>query len=156
MNTQFSLLGRSINLAPRARRRWIVVSVDTALAAVIIGWWANPRILGIVALLALLLSFLAMTAVAGSGAEEGDERQVHRRDHVFFIAHHYLGWMLMLVVIITSIRGSMASALVGPVFGAVLEQVAGVVLFTYLALYGTLPQAILLWTEPDLEEVDER
>jgi hypothetical protein len=151
MNTQISMFGKHMSFASRDRRRGIVVGLYTALAASIAGWLAFPRILGIVATLALLAMLLAMTAIAGSGAEVGDERQVHRRDHVFFIAHRHLSWLLIVVLMTASFRSPIASELAGPVLGALLEQVAWVVLFAFVALYGTLPQAILLWTEPDIE-----
>ncbi len=153
MNTQISMFGKRISFASRDRRRGIVVGLYTALAASIAGWWVFPRVLGVAAILALLATLLAMTAVAGTGAEEGDERQVHRRDHVFFIAHSRLSWLLIVVLMTASFRSPIASELAGPALGALLEQVAWVALFAFVALYGTLPQAILLWTEPDIEEV---
>ena len=153
MNTQISLMGKHFNLASRLRRRWFVVTVYAALAVWMASWWASLRTLGLMATMALLGSLLAMTALAGSGAEEGDERQVHRRDHAFFMAYRHLGLMLILVMLTASFRGTISSALVGPALAAALEKVGWLVFFAFVALYGTLPQAILLWTEPDLEDL---
>jgi|WetSurMetagenome_2_1015567.scaffolds.fasta_scaffold498883_2 hypothetical protein len=152
MNTQISLMGKQFNLASRLRRRWIVVTVYAALSVWMASWWAYPRTLVIVATMVFLGSLLAMTALVGSGAEEGDERQVYRRDHAFYMAYRLLGWMLILVLFTASFRGTISSALAGPALAAVLEKVGWVVFFAFVALYGTLPQAILLWTEPDIED----
>jgi hypothetical protein len=80
-----------------------------------------------------------------------DERDDRRRDRAHFLAYRILAFLTMLVWAL------FASVRLGPLFGTkglsfdfALMVAVGVAM---LAL--TLPQAILLWTEPDMEEPNE-
>ena len=86
--------------------------------------------------------------LAGDPHALGDEREMHRRDHAHFRAYYALGFFLFGALIAGSFRGPdpitphLPLALRG-----YLMQLPFVLLLTTALLYGTLPSAILLWTE---------
>ena len=152
MNTQLILLGKRINLAPRTHRRFFVVLIYAGFAVWIMGFLSGSRYFGLFSGILCVVCLLALAAVAGTGYEDGDEREVHRRDHVFFVAHKQLSWMLILLLFTSWLLGpNPISAAVSPPVRALLEQLPFAVLLALVALYASLPQAILLWTEPDME-----
>lgn len=72
-----------------------------------------------------------------------DEREAHQRDHIHFIAYRFLhwfaqGWLALLVV----------AALIWP---GSMRWLAPLFLFLLVAVIGSLPQTLILWTEPDIE-----
>jgi hypothetical protein len=155
MNTTFELLGKRINLAPRSHRRMFVVVIYAGFAVWIMGILSGARYFGLFSGILCVVCLLALAAVAGTGYEGGDEREVHRRDHVFFVAHRQLSWVLVVLLFTSWFRGpNPISAAVSPPVRALLEQLPFAVLFALVALYATLPQAILLWTEPDMEDME--
>ena len=158
MNTDYAVGNFRIRFESRARRRWFVALVYTALAVFMLaalflshkdatGAWftASCGILSIA--LWIIFSWLA-----GDPHARGDEREVHRRDHAHFRAYYALGFFLFGALIAGSFRGPdpitphLPLALRG-----YLMQLPFVLLLTTGLLYGTLPSAILLWTEPDMD-----
>ena len=153
MKTNFVLLGARISFASRESRRWLVVLIYAGFAAAEIAWFFQTRTLTPIAIFVGFLSLLVVAALAGTGYEPGDEREEHRRDHAFYKAHRPLAWVLVAVLFIFGVRGlAPVLALASPALRAFLDQLPYAVLFAGAILYATLPQAILLWTEPDLED----
>jgi len=151
MKTEIDLLGKRINMAPRAHRRWFVV-VSYGLFA---GWWITflfgSSRAGFVMSLVGFAGLLVFVSYAGTGTEGGDERQTHRRDRAFFTAHQQLNWALVIALFTAWFQWPPVMAVASPAVRAVFEQLPYSVLFVLVGLYATLPQAILLWTEPDME-----
>lgn len=87
-------------------------------------------------------------------SRRSDERELHRRDSVHWVAYRCLGGVGMAIFLVAYLQNNPppmmkhfpaipASAFERPLYGLIL---AAFILFT------SLPQAILLWTEPDMEE----
>jgi hypothetical protein len=73
-----------------------------------------------------------------------DERETHERDRVHFNAYTVARWFALLLFVIYGLLGAMHVAWfsrVGPFF-----------LFLLTLTLWSLPQSIILWTEPDMEE----
>lgn len=83
-----------------------------------------------------------------------DERSMRRRDHAHYVSQKYIGGVVCAAFLLEFSINSHAPG--GPgIFGMPDVRVARIVYFllqvAYIAVM-TLPQAILLWTEPDMEE----
>lgn len=73
-----------------------------------------------------------------------DERETNLRDRVHFVAYSVCRWLAFLLFVLYGILG-----LIKPVW----LSAVGPFLFVVLTLtLWSLPQSIILWTEPDLEE----
>lgn len=156
MKTQVNLLGMHINLAPRSHRRWLVISFYFAAT-----FWAVCLCIGTDFLRAITLTslfiFVAVLLVfvgySGIGEVGGDERVIHRRDHAYFIAHRKMSLLIFVIAFVVTLRGF--SPLVGflPAAsrGFIMEDLARGAMFTLILIFVTLPQAIILWTEPDMD-----
>ena len=73
-----------------------------------------------------------------------DERETHERDRVHFIAYSFARWFALLLFVIYGVVGALHAAWfarVGPFF-----------LFLLTLTLWSLPQSMILWTEPDMEE----
>src|SRR5208283_2000119 len=105
MKTNFVLLGARISFASRESRRWLVVLVYAGFAAAEIAWFFQTRTLTPVAILVSFLSILVLAALASTGYEPGDEREVHRRDHAFYTAYRPLAWVLVAALFTFGVRG---------------------------------------------------
>ncbi len=153
MIARVSIMGRGINLAPRKHRRWLVAAVYLGFAVWIMGWFSGPPLIALLSAVVGFISLLILVAVAGSGYENGDEREIHRRDHAFFVTHKYLGaapFLMMLAISVTSPESVRIFG--GPELQALVQRVSYGMLYGFMIVYSTLPQAILLWTEADMEE----
>ena len=103
-------------------------------------WEAPPSLLS--------LKLRVYQPISGLGAEYlNDERELQQRDRAHYWAYQILGVSIVVPWIILSL-GRHKLGLLGH---AVANQIASGMLLASLALFLTLPQAILLWTEPDLE-----
>jgi hypothetical protein len=82
---------------------------------------------------------------------QADERDDRRRDRVHYISYRILAFLTMLVWGLFEVVRS------GPLFGTrgLPFNFALAVALAVPMLALTLPQAILLWTEPDMEEPNE-
>ena len=152
MNTQLELLGKRINMAPRTNRRRLVIVMYAAFAAMITvwysrydGWFAAWCLMGGVALVLIVL------LLVGEAREASDEREAHRWDHARARAYPWLGFMLLLAMGTSQVHRNVSASL-HPVTHAALQRLPWALVMAAGVLYLTLPQAILLWTEPDLEE----
>jgi len=143
MRDRMSLLG--IDMAPRANRRWLVAVTYLSLMAVFAVICAQG---GDHAIILILMSTIINGVVLGGYGQGGlikpfvtrsnDEREIHRRDRMHFYAYRFVVALLLLGYVLGGDpfnypRLSRALFLGGVVIGL------------------TLPQALLLWMEPDVE-----
>ncbi len=163
MNTNYSVGHIRIRFESRARRRWFVV-LFYALMAVLDLVCVNNRIhpppsylaAWIVIGLAIFVaaSLIVFTWLAGPCWRD-DERETHRREHAFARAYRALG--VFIVAVFLAVVGlfppgqNPIAPYLPPVIRAFLIQLPLLLLFAIVFLYVSLPPAILLWTEPDME-----
>jgi hypothetical protein len=164
MNTEYAVGNIRIHFESRARRRWLVA----LFYAVVAGFGfapfpahSNPLSVWMVSGYGVLFAALTIvfTWIAGDPHIRGDERETHRRDHAHFVAYRillyvFLAASLYYFVAIPAARSLLesnpSSLFLRVVLSGSLRQH-----FLFIAaalLFGFLPQAILLWTEPDMEE----
>jgi hypothetical protein len=97
----------------------------------------------------LALKLRIYQPIAGVGLENSnDERELYQRDRAHFWAYQILGVSILVPWITLSLLGRPKLGLLSH---ALANQIASGMLLASLALFLTLPQAILLWTEPDME-----
>ena len=162
MNIEYAVGNIRIRFESRARRRWFVALVYTVLAvffmAVLLlnkeevaGAWIRVGC-GIL----FVGLFIVFTWIAGDMRRRGDEREMHRRDHAHFRAYRALGYFLLGYFLIGALfpdyfGGHPITPLAPLALRGFLMQLPNVLLMATVLLYATLPQAILLWTEPDMD-----
>lgn len=160
MKTEPVLLGKHLNMTNRARRRSLVAVVYTWIALCLVVWLYFSAIstYGYAKMLASLCLFLALVPlisfifITGDMLARGDERETHRRDHAHFLAYRSLSSVIVAALFVTVYRGPHTIIYAsGPHIRAIFDQIPSAVLIAALFLYMTLPQAILLWTEPEME-----
>jgi hypothetical protein len=167
MNTEYAVENIRIRFESRARRRWFVALVYTVLAVFLLatvflnkqeaaGAWI---VVGCCILFVGL--FIVFTWIAGDMRTRGDEREIHRRDHAHFRAYRALGCVLLGYVLIGALfagyfrEPNPITPLAPLALRGFLMQLPNVLLMATVLLYATLPQAILLWTEPDMDVTPE-
>ncbi|MGB0064582.1 MAG: hypothetical protein WBP85_09070 [Terracidiphilus sp.] len=164
MNTDYSVGNIRIRFESRARRRWLVVLFYALMAVLDLAIVHNrihppPSYLAawIVSGLAFIVVALLMvlTWLGGAWRMRDDERETHRREHAFARAYRVLG--VFIVVVFWAVVGlfpepNPITPLLPPVVRVFLIQLPLFLLFAIIFLYVSLPPAILLWTEPDMEE----
>lgn len=159
MNTEYAIGKIRIPFASQARRRWFVGLFYAAEAVVCLAWCSfnNPKeaidawiLSGCMFLLVGMV--IIFTGIAGDMRSRGDERETHRRDHAHYLAYRALTYVVLGAFLAGSFRGpntlrtlNAAAVRVGMV------QWPQVLLMAVFLLYISLPQAILLWTEPDMD-----
>ncbi len=158
MNTEYAIGKIRIPFASQARRRWFVGLFYAAMAVICVAWWSfiNPKettdawiLCGCMILLVGLV--IIFTGIAGDMRSRGDERETHRRDHAHYLAYRALTW----VVIGAFLAGSFRRP--NPLWPLVAAALRGGVewpralLMAVFLLCISLPRAILLWTEPDMD-----
>ena len=160
MKTELLILGKHINVASQARRRRLVVLIYAGLTALVVLWFSflGKSPMGWLIVLAayrLVARFLGGRLSKGGlipPVDIGDERELNRRDHAYFRA--YWSWDLALIpaLLATGFRINPMPSSWNPALVAALRQLPFMLLVAAGILYYTLPQAILLWTEPDMED----
>lgn len=154
MNTQVVFLGKRINMAPRVHRRWLVVATYAAFAAFIVAvFWFSRSVFYTWCLIAVVAVSIMVSHLVGRPNQATDERESYRWDHATARAYPWIGNCLVLALLTTQLHGKVTEA-AHPALFATFQQLPYSVLMAAGVLYITLPQAILLWTEPDIE--DER
>jgi hypothetical protein len=164
MKTEYAVGNIRIHFESRARRRWFVALVYAFLAFLDVegftvpsrawlsshagsGWIVSGCLIVVVALM------IVFSYIAGDMRARGDEREAHRRDHAHFRAYWFLAYGLIAALFAGYFTGpNPISPHLPPALQAFLAQLPRVFLTATGILYVTLPQAILLWTEPDMEE----
>lgn len=102
-------------------------------------------------LLALKLRVYQPVLQSDEDQFRSDERELHQRDHAHYQAYQWIGMCVVVTAFLPSLR-VIREGLV-PLGGMSPDELYyGLGLITIL-LFLTLPQAILLWTEPDMEPV---
>jgi hypothetical protein len=191
MKAELVFLGKSIDMAPRAHRRALVVLIYAGLAAlmalawVVDGWHETGVYLVFATLLVnrlflggyvpgglikpfngkaprrseapppfLMLALRVYQPAPEESEFRSDEREMRQRDRAHYQAYQVLApaltvmwllasWKLHAPRLLAWIPASADVMLYGLVLAAVVVSV-------------TLPQAILLWTEPDMEAEGEQ
>jgi hypothetical protein len=168
MNTEYALGKLRIRFESRARRRWFVALCFVAFAIAdlvlnLVGPMLNQGIhlnlndatgAWIVCVCGVLFIalFIVLTGLSGNMHARGDERESHRRDHAHFVAYYFLGYGLVAALFAGYFRGpNPIMPLLPLAVRGFLLQLPYIILVATGILYITLPQAILLWTEPDMD-----
>ncbi len=160
MKTEPVLLGKHLNMATRARRRWLVAMVYGWLALFFVAWfyfyaisdYGNAQIVASLCLILVMVPLIAFWGITGDMLARGDEREMHQRDHAHFMAYRFLGSVTVAALFAAFQLGPHPIIPApGPLLRAILYQLPSALLMAALFLYISLPQAILLWTEPDVE-----
>ena len=100
-------------------------------------------------LLLLKLRMYKPVLADGDPAYRNDERDLHQRDRAHYLAYQGLGWAVLVPLFLATFR-LIKPALLDWIPMAPDEMYYGLLLIA-LTLFLTLPQAIMLWTEPDME-----
>jgi hypothetical protein len=164
MNAEYAVGNLRIHFESRARRRWFVALCYAVFIASDFVWCflnpkmnpsANPReatagwiIAGCMFLSVVVL--LVLRDVGGDLRARGDERETLRRQYSISRAYPYIGFGVMASLISGSF--GLPTVNVTPGLREFLVQLAFILSMATFFLYGTLPQAILLWTEPDMDK----
>jgi hypothetical protein len=152
MKTELVVLGKHLSVASQRSRRWLVASIYAGFAAVIVGWTFFNEWTGALRVFFGVAFALMFLAIAGDRHDPADERENRRREHAYFVAYGKLTGTLILALFASYFTGpNPITPLVGPVLRGVLMQLPHMLLMVAGALYITLPQAILMWTEPDID-----
>lgn len=187
MRAELVLMGKRIDMAPRANRRSLVVLIYAGMAALMAGLWlldgwrttggyliftilfVNQFFLGGYAFGGLIKPFngkaphqsdpqppfllLALRVYPPSPEHSeyrSDERELRQRDRAHYQAYQTLAPALAVIWLLASWK------LHAPRLLAWIPVSADVMLYglvlAAVVVSVTLPQAILLWTEPDMEE----
>lgn len=157
MKTQLDFLGMQINVAARSRRRWLVV-LSYALFGGMTIVWSYYGLSGI-GLAFLFVLIWVSRAIGGKtyrnglvpAFESGDEREQNRRDHAFYVAYKWWDLTLLPAMASVGLKNNAFYAGWDPAVRAFVDRLPFGLLIAAGILYYTLPQAILLWTEPDME-----
>jgi hypothetical protein len=111
----------------------------------------GPRQLGQAPLL-LLLKLRMYPAIAGDDVSgyRNDERELHQRDRAHYQAYQALG-LAMVAVWLAAFVGMGKPQWMGAIAMTPYQLFYGMMMVMFV-LFLTLPQCILLWTEPDMEK----
>jgi small-conductance mechanosensitive channel len=187
MRAELVLMGKRIDMAPRAHRRTLVVLIYCVLAVMLACLWALDRrhTFGIYMLFATLLMnrwFLGgynfgglIKPFNGKGPRRAvnspqtlmialrlyrlepeeseyrnDECELHQRDRAHYQAYQAIIYILAIFWLLSGWWGNFLRFLAWMPLSA-NELLYGLALAAMVTAF-TLPQAILLWTEPDMEE----
>jgi hypothetical protein len=169
MKTELAVGNFRIHFESRSRRRLFVALCYAVFALSDLLWcFLNPKMnpsagaegatgAWIVAG-CMIMSLVLVLVMGGFSADQrghGDERERHRREHSISRAYPFIGFGLMASLF----AGSFGIPTAGPISPALSEflvQLTFILLMATFFLYVTLPQAILLWTEPDIESALEQ
>jgi hypothetical protein len=186
MNAELVFFGKRVSMAPRSRRRVVVVAIYAVLASLVIassslsGWRSlSPYVIWAVILACrlflggyypgglvkpfsgnasrpsdappslLILKLRVYKPVPGVGeAYTNDERELNQRDRAHYLAYKALGMALFVPWVTSSLLGDQRLFSLNP---ATVNRLCSAIILGLIAMFITLPQAILLWTEPDME-----
>jgi hypothetical protein len=154
MRTEYIVGNIRIPFASQARRRWPVKLVYTSLALLLFAQFTDflrPIVSGCLILVVGLM--IIFTWLACDMRTRGDEREMHRRDHAHYLAYYSPTYGLVGALFAGYFRSPNPIAPLLPLaLRGCLIEFPSIILWATGVLYFTLPQAILLWTEPDMEQ----
>ncbi len=168
MKTELAVGNFRIHFESRSRRRLFVALCYSVFALSDLVWcFLNPKMnpsagpqeaTGAWAIAGCmffsLVLIMVLTGLSGDLRARGDERERHRREHSISRAYPFVGFGIMASLF----AGSFGVPTAGPIslpLREFLVQLTFILLMATLFLYVTLPQAVLLWTEPDMESAQE-
>lgn len=99
---------------------------------------------------ALKLRMYRPVLASDEAGMRNDERELHQRDRAHYLAYQAMGMAVVLLALVASMR-TVLPPLRAWIRMPADELYYGLALIT-LTLFLTLPQAILMWTEPDMEQ----
>jgi hypothetical protein len=158
VKSEYAVGNIRLHFESRVSRRCLVVVFYALLAAFdFAGFSASAKDAAggwIVAGCLMLVTGLAIifTWIAGDMRARGDEREMHRRDHAHYVAYRFLFYCVIGTFFASYFTGPnpvtphLPASLQG-----LLMQVPHFLIVGTVVLYFSLPQAFLLWTEPDME-----
>lgn len=158
MNTKLVFLGKQINVASQSRRRWLLVLIYAGFALIAISFVTSYRSYPI--LISVLLGWIFLSKLLGGRyyegglippAGQGDERDLRRRDHAYFVAYWWWDLTLFPALLAVGLKNNPFYPAWNPALRIFIDRLPYGLLIAAGILYYTLPQAILLWTEPDME-----
>jgi hypothetical protein len=159
MKTAFVFLGIRINIASRARRRWLVAILYAAFGVLDVLWFrlAGKPFVGLLLLAALmfLARFLGGRTYQGGlipSYEGGDERERTRRYRASYLAYNYVDLAFLPAILFAFAQNGPEARRGGPAVHLLFANMTWGMFAAAVILYYTLPQAILLCSEPDIEE----
>lgn len=159
MKTEYAIGNIRIRFESQARRRWFVALFYAAVILICLVWSSfNPKqITGAWVLSGCMMLGVALAIVfswiAGDMRAAGDEREMHRRGQAYFAAYFLFGKIVLAALIVDAWFGghNPITQLVSVALrGGMVNWSSGLFMATGI-LYLTLPHAILLWTEPDID-----
>lgn len=104
-------------------------------------------------MMALKLRMYKPVLAADELCFRNDERELHQRGRAHYLAYQAIGVALCVLWLLSSLRMTRPGLL--DRMGMSADEMYFGLLLIALTLFLTLPQAILLWTEPDLEPETE-
>ena len=130
-----------------------------SFAALVVAWveFAGISFVGLilVAAFSLLARFLGGRSYQGGvepSFEGGDERERVLRYRAHYFAYSYLDLLLFPVLLAVFWRKGPEGMAASAAVRVWLNRLPWALMIAWGILYYTLPQAILLWTEPDMED----
>ena len=149
----------------RATGAWVIWAVRAACRLFIGGYYSSglvkpfngkaPQQLWLPpSLQALRLNFYRPVLAADKEAYSNDERELTQRDRAHYTAYQILAAFLLVPMFVASLRTSSGRDLLDRLAIPPAEFCYGLTMIG-VVLFFTLPQAILLWTEPDMEPMIE-
>ena len=158
MRTDFILLGIRIDIASQSRRRWLVALLYSAFALLIVAWCAfdvqstwNFILFAVFILLARFLGGRSYDDGLLPAFEGGDERERYRRYRAGYIAYEWLDLAFFPALIAAAVKMNPHLLPANAAAHMFVDRLPYGLMIAVGILYYTLPQCILLWTEPDLE-----
>lgn len=160
MKTELIFGNSRLNFAARAPRRWLVALIYLVLVLLVAAWsvgfMAKAHSYLFIGIVFIVFKFFgtqstpgALLGIVGSG----DERERQRWDRAHTRAYHYMSWMLIAGLIMAYLLSpSPVAQLIMPSSKTVADNITAAMLMGGIIVYATLPQAIFLWNEPDVEE----
>lgn len=166
MNTEYAVGSIRIRFESRTRRRCFVALCFVVLAALdlaccLLNPKLNPSVNRMAAAGAWIICgcailwvalWIVLTWLAGNLHSRGDERETHRREQAFSRAYPILGFGIVASFLAAVFGGLNPITPLSPLaLRKFLVPLPFILLMATLFLYVSLPQAILLWTEPDMD-----
>lgn len=162
MNTEYVLGNIRIQFESQMRRRWFVGLFYAAVVVICLTWCSfNPKqaagawILSGCMILGTTLA-IVFSWIGGNLRIPGDERETHRRERAHLQAYSLFGKLIVALLVADAYfkgHNPIAPLLPPELQGGMVDWPSALFMAAGL-LYLTLPQAILLWTEPDMVEAE--